>query len=274
MTSLRLKLLCFFSLIFIVSACTKMQELQNNSLKPTVLTDLSDPKFKVLKSINYKEHDSKNECEIRIEDKTRYCVNIDSAIVSFENGSNYIYAVETGVELDENKEKMTAHVNLGSLKFFKFEQLSDDKLTLVSESDLLSCGPYGGTCTAVTYKYGNGPELAWVVITGDMHQGNVGTNLLAFTAFGKKISQYLNIQTGFSNEGAVGDDDESDVTIKDISTKITTVPSTSEKFFDLNVNITGKEKNKKKSSPVEFSTIIKFDPKTNSYPTDTVEKFY
>jgi hypothetical protein len=273
MTSLRLKLLCFISFIFIVSACTKIQEVENNSLKPTVLNDLGDPRYKVLKSIKYKEHDSKNECEIRIEDKTRYCVNIDSAIVSLENGSNYIYAVETGNELDESKEKMTAHVNLGSLKFFKFELLSDDKLKLVSESDLLSCGPYGGTCSAVTYKYGNGPELAWVVNTGDMHQGNVGTNLLAFTAFGKKISQYLNIQTSFSNEGAAGDD-ESDVTIKDISTKITTVPSTSAKFFDLNVNVKGKEKNKKKSSPVEFSTVIKFDSKTNSYPTDAVEKFY
>jgi hypothetical protein len=273
MNFLRLKLIFFISLTLIIGACTKVQEVENNSLKPIVLNNLADSRDKVLKSLKYKEYDYKNECEIRTEEKTRYCVNIDNVTVSLENGLNYIYAVETGSELNESNEKMTSHVNLGSLKFFKFEVLSEDELKLVSESDLLSCGPFGSTCSAVTYKYGNGPELGWLVTTGDMHQGNAGSFLMAFTAFDKKISQYLNIQTSFSNEGAAGDD-ESEVTIKDISTKITTVPSTSAKYFDLKINISGKEIKKKKSTPVEFSTVIKFDSKTNSYPTDAVDKFY
>lgn len=273
MNSTKINQLFIASFILLISGCAKQQEVDNSSLTPIVLSDLFDARDKVRESIKYKEYDSKNDCSIRIEDKSMYCVKIDSAIVSVENGSKYIYAVENGNELDENKEKMTSHVNLGSLKFFKFEILMDNKLKLVSESDLLSCGPYGGTCNAITYKYGNGQDLAWVVSTGDMHQGYIGSSLNAYTSFGKKITSFLDIQTGYSNVNAISEDD-SDSTIQDITTKITTVPSSSEKFFDLKINVTGKEIKKKKNTPIDFSTVIKFDTKKNSYATDEIKKIY
>lgn len=273
MYSIKLNFIFIVTVICFISGCSKQQEIDNGSLNPVVLNDLFDPRNKVRESIKYKEYDSKNDCNIRIEDKSTYCVSIDSAIVSEENGSKFIYAVENGNELDENKEKMTAHVNLGSLKFFKFELLKDNKLKLISESDLLSCGPYGGTCNAITYKYGNGPELAWIVTTGDMHQGYVGSSLNAYTSFGKKITSFLDIQTSYSNENAISADD-SDSKIQDISTKITTVPSANEKFFDLNINVTGKETMKKKSTQINISKVIKFDSKSNSYPTDEIQKIY
>lgn len=269
----RIKLVCLVSLICLFAACAKQQEISGNSLTHIVLNDLNDPRNKVVESIKYKEYDLKNECHIRSSDQTLYCVNIDSAIISVENGAKFIYAVENGNELNESREKMNAHVNLGSLKFFKFEQVNDNKLKLISESDLISCGPYGGRCSAVTYKYGNGPELAWVVTTGDMHQGYSGSNLSAYTAMGKKISPFLDIQTSYSNEGAIRGD-EPDAIVQILDTKVTTVPSTTEKFFDLKINVTGKEIKKKKSSPVDFSTVIKFDSKSNSYPTDAVKKIY
>jgi hypothetical protein len=273
MYSIKLNLIFLFTLFYFISGCSKQQEIDNTSLNPEVLNKIFDPRYKVQENIKYKEYDSKNNCNIRLDDKSIYCVNIDTAIVSIENGSKFIYAVENGTELDENKEKMSAHVNLGSLKFFKFEILKDDKLKLISESDLLSCGPYGGTCNAVTYKYGNGPELAWVVSTGDMHQGHVGSNLNAYTTFGTKITSFLDIQTSYSNENAISEDD-ADAIFKDINTKITTIPSTTEKFYDLKIDVNGKEIKKKKSSPINFATVIKFNSKSNAYPTDEIKKIY
>ncbi len=261
------------SFAFIISGCAKQQEVDNVYSTPIVLSELFDARDKVKEYIKYKEYDSKNECSIRLEDKSTYCVNIDSAIVSVENGSRFIYAVENGVELDENKEKMTAHVNYGSLKFFRFEISKDNKIKLLSESDLLSCGPYGGTCSAVTYRYGSGPELAWVLSTGDVHQGYSGTNLSAYAAFGKKIISFLDIQTSYSNENAVRGD-EPDAIIQDISTKIITEPRASDKFFDLKVYVTGTEIKKKKKTAIDFSTVVKFDSKNNAYVTDEVKKIY
>jgi hypothetical protein len=273
MSANNLKLVFLVFLISLFTGCSEQQEINSNALTHIILNDLKDPRNKVADSIKYKEYDSKNECYIRRDNQILYCVNIDNAIVSVENGKIFIYAVEDGIELNDNKEKMNAHVNLGSLKFFKFEQVNESELKLISESDLISCGPYGGRCSAVTYKYGYGPELAWVVATGDMHQGYFGSNLSAYTAMGKKISPFLDIQTSYSNENAIRDD-EPDATIQILDTRVTTVPSTTEKFFDLKINVTGKEIKKKKSSPVDFSTVIKFDSKSSSYPTDAVKKIY
>ena len=272
MCSIKSKILLSISLFIFISGCAKQKEIENSSLTPVVLNKLFDPRYKVKEYIKYKEYDSKNDCNIRIDDDEIYCVNIDSALISIENGSKFIYAVENGTELDKNKEKMTAHMNYGSLKFFKFELLNDNKLKLISESKLLSCGPYGGTCNAVTYKYGNGPELAWIVSTGDVHQGYVGGNLTAYTAFGKKINSFLNIQTGYSNENAVGDDP--DASVQSIGTEITTIPNATEKFHDLNITVSGVEVKKKKSSPIDFTAVIKFNSNSNSYQTDVIEKIY
>ena len=219
-------------------------------------------------SLKYKEYDAKNECNIREDDGRDYCVNIDDVALSEENGAHFIYAMETGTPLDENREKENFHVTLGSLKFFKFELLKDDKLKMIAESELISCGPFGMPCTGETYKVGNGPELAWTVITGDMHQGHAGTTLEAYAVINKKVKLIFLIQTSFSNEMALGSDLPGAATA--MSTKVTTVPSTTEKFSDLGVVVSGNNE----GAPVNFSTTLKFDGKTNTYNTKGIEKIY
>lgn len=263
-------------MILIFAGCSKNPEniISKNAIESgVVLSDYIDPKIIVTKNIKYKAYDDNNRCNIRVNDNQSYCVNIDQATISTEDGTKFIYAVENGTLLDENMEKKNAHVDRGSLKFYKFELIKDNKLKLIAESNLLECGPYGNPCGGMTYKVGNGPELGWVISTGDMHQGYGGTYLTAYAVVNKKIQPVLSVQTSSSNEGAV-DIDASDITVSVKSTTVTTVPSANEKFYDLQVVVSGKDTTNKKTIPINFTTTLKFDGKTNIYDAKSVAKIY
>jgi len=279
MKSLRTHIVIPLTLMFcFVGGCGKKSEsdvLVNIAESGVVLSDAPksaglDKKYldMITESLKYKEYDAKNECNIREDDGRDYCVNIDDVALSEENGAQFIYAMETGTPLDENREKENFHVTLGSLKFFKFELLKDDKLKMIAESELIACGPFGGPCMGQTYRVGNGPQLAWAVITGDMHQGYAGDNLKAYAVISKKVKPIFSIQTSFSNEMAVGGDVPGAATT--MSTKVTTLPSTTEKFSDLRVVVSGN----KEGTSVNFSTTLKFDGKTNTYNAKAIEKIY
>ena len=265
-------------IVFIAGGCGKKSESDvpvNTAESGVVLSDAPtsagvDKKYlnMITASLEYKEYDATNVCNIREDDGRDYCVNIDDVALSEENGAQFIYAMETGTPLDENRQKENFHVTLGSLKFLKFELLKDDKLKMIAESELIACGPFGGPCEGQTYKVGNGPELAWTVITGDMHQGHAGTTLEAYAVINNKVKPIFSIQTSFSNEMAVGGDVPGAVTT--MSTKVTTVPSSAEKFSDLRVVVGGNNE----GTPVNFSTTLKFDSKTNTYDAKAVAKIY
>ena len=264
------------STIVIFVGCSKSQEnINKNSVVESgvVLSGYIDPKIIVARNIKYKAYDDNNRCNIRVNDNQSYCVNIDLVTISTENGTQFFYALEGGTPLDEKMEKKNAHVDLGSLKFYKFEMIKDNKLKLVAESDLLECGPYGNPCGGMTYKVGNGPELGWVITTGDMHQGYGGTYLTAYAMVNKKIQPILSVQTSSTNEGAV-DSDVSDAKVSVKSTAVTTVTSAAEKFYDLEVVVSGKNITNKKATPINFTTTLKFDGKTNAYDSKSVAKIY
>ena len=263
-----------FCIIFIVTGCSDKSAINIPTGSPEIGVVLSgghtdlvvDYKGLIATTLNYNEYDEEKGCFIIKEPESR-CVNIDQTVLSRENGVNFIYALENGTMLDENMEKITAHAYLGTLKFYKFELLNDKNLKIVAESETEGCGPFGSPCSGDTYKVGNGPELGWVVSTGDMHQGYAGSSLSAYAVFNKKIASILTVQTSFSDAGAFRDDVPG-ATVTEMSTRITTLPSGSEKFYDLEVVVRDEQR-----API-FSTILKFDSKTNTYDSKAVAKIY
>ena len=265
-----LGLSCALGLVMI-GGCGKDRQKESH-VSGVVLTDLVDLRRVVRQSIKYDRFNDALGCNIRNENGAHYCVDIDGAVLTTESGGEFIYAVENGSPLNDDGEKDESHVALGSLKFFKYE-LIKDKVRLVAESELIGCGPYGSPCGARTYRIGVGPELGWVLTSGDMHQGHSGSRMDAYALFEDKIKLIFSIQTSYSNEMAYGDSDSLHPML-DISTKITTMPGPSARFFDLDVTVAGTEKFKKKETAIGFGGILKFDFKKGEYDTSALRKFY
>ena len=238
-----------------------------------VLNDLDDLRSIIQRGIKYDGLGILG-CGVRISGNNRYCVNIDQAIRSTENGEDIIYVVEKGVLEDPEPEEMVhLFVPRGSLKFFKYE-FSKDKLNLLAESELVFCWDNpAGSCKVNTYKIGGGSELGWLVEGSYWRQGFVGSHMEAYAAFGEKIRPILNIKTGFSNQDAYGDDSGNHV-ILELSTQIKTSSVSSDRFSDLEVFVRGEEASKKKKTAINFREMLKFDYGKKIYDAKSVEKFY
>lgn len=265
-----IKLAALLSVSLLVVACNKSPDGQSSS-GAVDLSGLFDPRDIVGQYVKYKKYDIDNACQIRVREGISFCVQMDEAIVNHEHGVNYIYAVENGYPLDENNKRADFHAAAGSIKFFKFELGKDNKLKLIAESDVGLCGPFGSTCGGITYKYGKGPELAWRVVTGDMHQGHAYAAMMLFAPVKNKILPVFTMQTDYSNENALFNDDPGAV-ISIFSSTVTTVPNSGDDFHDLSVRVTGKNIKNKKETAFSQEFTLKFDKNSNKFDTQSITK--
>lgn len=265
-----INLAALLSASLFVVACNKPLDAQTSS-GAVDLSALSDPRNIVEQFIKYKKYNDENDCYIRIEHDISFCVKIDAAIINNEHGLDYIYAVENGYPLDENNKRADFHAAAGSIKFFKFGLGNDKKLKLTAESDVELCGPFGTTCGGITYKYGKGPELAWRVVTGDMHQGHLHAAMMLYAPVKNKILPVFSMQTDYSNAGAFSDDDPNAVFLN-FSSKVTTIPNSGDDFHDVSVLVTGSKIKNKKETAFSHEFTLKFDKNSNKFDTQSIAK--
>lgn len=219
-------------------------------------------------SLKYKNYDLEKQCFVNV--TPNFCVKLTSAVQNTENKKEYLYVVESAYPLDADNEFDESHAAGGALKFLKFELLNN-QLSLVATSDAFFCGPYGKPCDTVTFKHGHSEELAWKTETGDMHQGYAGTSMQIYALIDRRIQQVLDVQTSYSNAGAIMDDDPQRELIE-IDSTITTVPKKDARFFDLEIALNGRIQKNKKVTPVNSKYLVKFDNKKNAYDTQQVQK--
>jgi hypothetical protein len=264
----------FIALIIIAPllvSCLNNKQTDTSVSPPVVLNQLNMLSFEVETFLHYKEKNNSLSCYIKTVSNGLYCFNIVQAIQSTEQGNEFVYAAESGIPLSDNFTKNDCHLCTGSLKFYKFEVVSNE-LKLVSKSDLINCGPFGEPCKPAYYKLGNREELGWVISSGDMHQGIDQSYLQVYAAIGKKIKPILSIDTGYSNVGYGFEPSEH--SISDLFTKITTIPSIGNRYYDLSVEVSGKYIVNKKTTPIDFKTILKWNRNSDSYDTSSVDKIY
>ena len=207
--------------------------------------------------------------ECYINKDSSYCVNIVDVVPVRENGVTTIYAIQNGKPLNKNREIATSQTDFGSLKFFKFELL-ENRIKIIAESDQITCGSFRHPCTGATYKLGSGPELGWLVTT-EVQSQDSGTfaTLNAYAVINKKIQPILNIPIWLFT-GNMGDDAEDGASFY---VTVTTVPSTTEKFSDLEVVIEETVPLFKKIKLNNISTTLKFDGEINTYNRSPLVKF-
>ena len=223
---------------------------------------------KIEASLKYKNYDLEKQCFVNV--TPNFCVKITSAVQNTENKKEYLYVVESAYPLDADNELDESHAAGGALKFLKYE-LNNNQISLAATSDPFFCGPYGKPCDTVTFKFGDSEELAWKTETGDMHQGYGGTSMQIYALIDRHIQQVLNVQTSYTNSGAILNDDPQTEAIE-IDSTMTTVPQKDSKFFDLEMTLKGEIKKNKKTTPVNSKILIKFDIKKNAYDTQLVQK--
>jgi len=243
---------------------------KDNTAVVTILTDLPLTDFKkiVREKMKYKRYLASHNCFIQ----KQACVNIEDAVLSRENDFDYIYAAEAGMPIDEKNQIQSFHAAIGSIRFLKFQYFQGD-LKLIAESDYQSCGAFGQTCTAATFKIGVGPELGWLISHGDVHQGIVGSHHFAYAVFNNRIKNIFAIQTSYSNSNYYSDEREPDGGIISFSTEISSIPTAAERFNDLGVAIKMSKTRNKKKTETNFNFISKFDKQANSYNTKPIDKF-
>jgi hypothetical protein len=261
-------------LVFIAGGCGKKSDSDvpvNTAESGVVLSD--PPKSAgekylsiIAAGLKYQKYNKENDCYIN--EDSSYCVYILDIVSAQENGVQYLYAIEKGTPLDENMKMAMSLTDFTTYRLFKFELQKDNNLKIIAEGGDV-CGSPDVTCTGTTYKVGNGPELGWLVNTGYMRNGNSSSRLHAYAVINKKIQPIFSIQTFFSDEGTNRVQSQ-EVAASDLSTTVTTVPSTTEKFSDLRVVVSGNNE----GTPVNFSTTLKFDGKTNTYNTKAIEKVH
>ena len=271
---------CIFIAVQLIG-CTKESEFNTNPL-PIVIGDLknnpeqnNNKEFQkqIEQILKYDEYTNKiGAIDCYIDIQLNNCVKISSIIKNNEANKIILYIVESAYPLDEQNQLITSHVASGFLKFMKFELISE-RLTLVALSQLIGCGPYGTPCEPVTYKFGSTNELGWVTKTGDMHQGYSGSSLSIYAENDNKITQILEVQTSYSNGGAINPEDESKEIIS-IDSKITTVPQENKKYFDLDVSIIENIIEGKKEDIKKSKFLIKYDDKIKSYNTLEIIKVF
>jgi len=263
-------------MVFIAGGCGKKSTSDvpvNTAESGVVLSDAPtsagvDKKYlnMIAARLKYQKYNTENDCYIN--EDSSYCVNIVDIVSAQENGVQYLYAKENGTPLDENMKMATSLTDFTTYRLYKFELQKNNNLKIIAKGDDV-CGSPDVTCTGATYKVGNGPELGWLVDTGHMREGKFGSRLHAYAVINKKIQPIFSIQTSFSDEG--GNHVQSqEAAASVLSTKVTTVPSTTEKFSDLRVVVSGNNE----GAPFNFSTTLKFDGKTNTYNTKGIEKIY
>jgi len=276
---------CVFFVAFQLSGCTKNSE----TIKVSTPINLDELKYipeqntkefiqKIEDHLNYNDFNSKHACYINYDDGV--CVNISSIVKNTENNKIFLYVVESGHpllvsenelnELNELIELNTSHVVTGHLRFMKYELLNEN-LVLIAKSDPINCGPFGVPCDTVTYNLGSTNELAWVIYTGDMHQGLSGSSLLIYAVINDKVIDILNIQTSYSNSGAFGIDENDEIYI---GSKIMAVPGEDIKYFDLEVTITEVIARAKEVEPKIYKYLIKYNENKNSYDSQQIIKLF
>jgi hypothetical protein len=237
-----------------------------------VLTDLEDPVSLVETYMNYKKFIKKYQCNIQVNKDSRYCVKVEHAISVREDNKSYIYATENGFALDEKNQRQEGHAGGGYVKLFKFQFMGEHKVKLVAKSDSIVCGSFGYPCQDNFYKIGAGPEMGWVLNTGFMNQGIMDNYIMIYALVNSKIDQVLGTPIEHNNSNTVGF--LSDKKYDGVFTKITTVPTSTGRFSDLDAWVTSTKPKSKKIKQIDFHKVLKLDPKTNYYDTSEIEKFY
>ena len=59
-----------------------------------------------------------------------------------------------------------------------------------------------------------------------------------------------------------------------VTTQLTTISTTSDRFSDLDVSVTSTKPKNKKLKQIDFHKVLKFNSKTNRYDTSEIDKFY
>ena len=239
-----------------------------------VLTELEDPVSLVDTYMDYKKISKKFKCNIQIKKDSRYCVKIEHAISVRENNKSFIYATENGFALDKKNQRLDGHVASGYVKLFKFEFIGNHKIKLIAKSDLIEFGSFGYPCQDYFYKTGDGPEMGWVLSTGFMNQGTSVTTTLIYAVVNSKIDEILNTMTEFDSSGSGSDGWTSEHYYEKVTTQLTTISTTSDRFSDLDVSVTSTKPKNKKLKQIDFHKVLKFNSKTNRYDTSEIDKFY
>jgi len=264
-----LSMITLISLLVLLCGNIQAKEIQSSG---EVLTELENPVSLAETYMNYKKISKKLKCNIQINNGARYCVKIEHAISVRENSKSYIYATENGIALNEKNELQVGHVAGGYVKLFKLEFVGNHNVKLIAKSDVIVCGSFGYPCEDYFYKIGNGPEMGWVLSTGFMNQGLMETTTLMYAVLNTKINEVLNSKTEFVNSNDEGW--TADHYYGKVSTKITTLPTASGRFSDLDAWVTSTKPKNKKLKQIDFHKIMKFDTTTNHYDTAEIDKFY
>ena len=203
----------------------------------------------------------------------KYCVNLVKISKDKINGSTFIYAVETGVMLEENMHFEPVHASGGGLvKFYKFEEINKD-YKLVSESEDIQSGSWGSPPNIIkNYRIGDGSGLGWITIWGDMHQGYAGSRVDIYASNVNRIKSIGHLQIESSDGEACNDPDGCDSV--SLSTEIGTIPATDKKYFDLSTITTGTIIRNKVEEKINRKIIVRFNEKKFNYVTDEFTKVY
>jgi len=283
-----IKFLVFLSapiFIFLLGCNRADPEAQSKTISLTNVADYTNREL-IEKSLDYAGYNENLSCSIRIDDDTPYCVKIDQVVHSIENSKSFIYVMENGSQLHNEKEKESLH---GIIKFFKFEILDhkfDDKdvmtnnrfitnnLKLVAESNLIKIGRCGDSCSGFVYRVGNKEDLAWVVKTSEMHQGAVIEGIDIFGIIDEKIQPILQTQTYYSDAGYYPPDSGSENLISELSANIETIPDSTQRFFDIKVIVSGNKIIRNKEEKISVNKTIRFDSQKRRYDMNEIDKIF